>query len=900
MRTRACAGLLVLALIAVGCDWTQWGADSTRSGAMPEPSLTRDSLAALSKTTVAQLPASTQAVTAGGIVFIAEDGQINAFDAATHAVVWRAALPSGSTAGGALAVDVDSATVFVLVAGSGPILLGFDVYGIEHCDTQLNWCTPKFFAQVGTVPGFATPLLVAEGKVFAHGGNSVAAFDATGQFNCVPFLGTRACSPLWSAALGSSAPSIGPAFSGGRVFDAVDTASGPGVGAFDASSGALLWSAPLGGSITAPPSVGAGGLLFVPIEDRIQAMPSVGCGAPVCAPWFSLVPPATETGSFHSTPAVASPRVYSTNGNGSLYIWSEAGCGAETCEPSAAHLVNTPGGGSSGYEQTVAIANGVVFLLAQRAVSGSDHVFLLALDGTDGSELRAWDLQPGSFGAGRASASIANGAIYAPTDSALYAVQAPPVEPVASLTVSGLELRPAFSPAIHDYALRCGAGPNRITLSMGAVPGGAVRVVAPFTTQRTASRTLPLTLSANQAVVVEGSDAQGATAQYWIRCLPADFPTITATPHADVGQPTPGWYLAGNIANGQGVAAYAMILDRHGTPVWYRRTATNALDVASFARNTVSYMEQSGALGFITDPNASFDVHALGVGLVKRIRAVGMPTDLHELLELPNGNHLVLAYPLKRGVDLTGLAADPPPGPNSTIADCVVQEVTPQGELAWEWRASDHSDIPAENQNPGKLVLNGETIYDVFHCNSVDVTPAGDVLLSIRHYNAVILIRRSDGQILWKLGGSPVSESGATILEVTNDAQPIRLQHDARILPNGNISLFDNQAPTRAPARAVEYSLDLASGTAQRVFEYVNPTGRASLATGSFRRYSDGHSVICWGIDATFSGALLSELDTQGDNVLDISFGAPSGSYRALKVPPTRFDANVLRLTAGL
>ena len=431
-----------------------------------------------------------------------------------------------------------------------------------------------------------------------------------------------------------------------------------------------------------------------------------------------------------------------------------------------------------------------------------------------GAEVVSWDLKSGGFGAGRANASTANGVIYAPVDSALYAIHRPPVEPLASLSVSPLTLSPTFSPSTHDYVVRCAAGTNSLTIAMTAKPGGSVRLVAPTTTQPSPSQTVPVQLSENQAAVVEAADANGATAQYWIRCLPADFPAISVTAHPAAGTPTPGWYLAGNLLASAGEGPYAMILDGHGTPVWYRRAPQGTpINVTALGRNTVGFMSNVGLLGFITDPTATFDIYSLDTGAIQKVKTVGTPTDLHEFQTLPNGDHLLLSYRLKRGVDLTGLSGDPPPGPNSTIADCVVQDVAPGGQLVWEWSASDHTNIVAENQSPGKTMVAGETVYDVFHCNSIDATPSGDLLLSIRHFSAVDLIRRSDGKIKWKLGGNPVSGDGAQIIQVQNDSG-FHFQHDARMLPNGHITLFDNEALFLPAARGVEYALDLAAGTA--------------------------------------------------------------------------------------
>src|SRR6185437_10373036 len=112
--------------------------------------------------------------------------------------------------------------------------------------------------------------------------------------------------------------------------------------------------------------------------------------------------------------------------------------------------------------------------------------------------------------------------------------------------------------------------------------------------------------------------------------------------------------------------------------------------------DTVAFMQNVQSGGYITDPNAQFDVYNLDNNTTSAIKAVGVSTDVHELATAPNGDHLLLSFPMKSGVDLTGLTGSPTPGPNSTIADCVVQDVDPQGNLLWQWAASDHFDPRTE------------------------------------------------------------------------------------------------------------------------------------------------------------------------------------------------------------
>jgi hypothetical protein len=297
------------------------------------------------------------------------------------------------------------------------------------------------------------------------------------------------------------------------------------------------------------------------------------------------------------------------------------------------------------------------------------------------------------------------------------------VQPLASLAVSPLALSPAFSPSTFDYVVRCTAGTNSLTFTMTAVPGGTVALTAPTTTPPAASRTATVGLTPTQAAVVRATDAEGASADYWIRCLPPDFPTIDVTKHFEAGDPTPGWYLLGNniLPTSGGTSSYAMILDLNGTPVWYKRSAPPAVNLTPTRPGHVAYQSTATATGFTTDPNATYTEYSFADGSVQEYRASGVPPDLHEFTALPNGHHLVLSYPLRSGIDLTGLDTTPTPGPNSTIADCVVQDIDPAGNLAWQWTGSDHIDAKTESLAAPSATHGGQNVYDPFHCNSIDV-----------------------------------------------------------------------------------------------------------------------------------------------------------------------------------
>jgi hypothetical protein len=380
----------------------------------------------------------------------------------------------------------------------------------------------------------------------------------------------------------------------------------------------------------------------------------------------------------------------------------------------------------------------------------------------------------------------------------------------------------------------------------------------------------------DQALVVRG--------RYWIRCLPHDFPQITVS-HPSGGAPTPGYYLVNT-------GAYATVLDVHGTPVWYAR-GSNVVNVDAPAANTLSLMP-AGTAPFGTSATADFELHALDTQTTRYVRASGSPTDAHELRLLPNGHFLLFAYPIESDKDLTGIGSL---GANETIADCQIQEVDAAGAVVWSWLASDHVDPVTESLEVHASPVAGQTVQDVFHCNSIEVDASGNLLVSMRHTNSIVYIDKGTGKILWKLGGTPTSKDEAKCIQVVGDPEgTFSMQHDARFRPNGNVTLFDDHGATSGVARGVEYAIDQAAGTATVAFQFLGTT--QSQYEGSFRRYDDGESVVGWG-GAAPDARVVTELNAAGQEVFDVSFAPVAAPYRALKVPTTTIDIGAMRLTAG-
>jgi hypothetical protein len=473
------------------------------------------------------------------------------------------------------------------------------------------------------------------------------------------------------------------------------------------------------------------------------------------------------------------------------------------------------------------------------------------------------------------------------------------------------QMSPLFSPSIHDYVIHCASATNSITFTVNGAP-------------------ITKTLVENQPEIVQGNGAP-----YWIRCLPHDFPPITATPMN--GGPSPGYYFTGTITKPKSPVAYptpyAMILDTNGTPVWYQAASyganlDGATNVELFPNDTLAWSPINGP-GVGATPGQGYRLFNLDTQTLSQQPSPAQPPDLHELLQLPNGHRMELATPIRSCGNGTptpqcpfGMQASPGPAffstvTNSSYVDCFVQEVDASGNLVWSWDAKDHVHF-MENKIQNPVVINGHNYADVYHCNSIDVSPTGsDVLLSLRDTSAVYDINHASGKITWKLSGADtpgkIVGDNASILTITGDTEgnTISGQHDARFQSGGDVSLFDDHTiclsppsmcPQSGAARGVQYLINLGTKTATRDFNYAMDTS-PSAATGSFRRYvnvAGGDNVIGWGFHSSPSNVMMSEVNDAQLPLLTFSFPPGLFEYRFLKVATLPFDINLLRQTAGV
>jgi hypothetical protein len=315
------------------------------------------------------------------------------------------------------------------------------------------------------------------------------------------------------------------------------------------------------------------------------------------------------------------------------------------------------------------------------------------------------------------------------------------------------------------------------------------------------------------------------------------------------------------------------------------------LDASLLPDDNVAWAQQHGQDLAPGVSSGTYEEHSLNGTLVRTFSIPnGIPTDRHEMQLLPNGNYVVVAYTPRDGVDLS-----PYGGPaNATVLDALVEEITPDRQVAWAWRSSDHIDLAETGRWYQKFVLahpvplrDGRKAYDIVHINAVDPYGPDSFLVSLRHTDAVYAIDKPSGNVLWKLGGRNMPSS----LTILNDSVPdFGGQHDVRALPDGTISMYDNgTARGRAP-RALRFRVDAAQRTATLLQSLSDPEALDSFCCGSARKLPGGNWVISWG-----GLELVTETTKTGKRVFALHFPALM-SYRAFPVLPGRLSRAVLRV----
>ena len=166
--------------------------------------------------------------------------------------------------------------------------------------------------------------------------------------------------------------------------------------------------------------------------------------------------------------------------------------------------------------------------------------------------------------------------------------------------------------------------------------------------------------------------------------------------------------------------------------------------------------------------------------LVGRVHAGnGLKADLHDFHITPQDTAVLTVF---EPIDCN-LSSDHGPA-SGAVTDSIFQEIDLRtGLVRREWSSLDH--VPLSDSYSAANTTSDEWPFDYFHLNSIDPLASGRTLISARNTWALYELSSTTGQVLLRIGGkhSEVKLAG-------NAATAF--QHDATMLENGTISVFDN------------------------------------------------------------------------------------------------------------
>lgn len=152
--------------------------------------------------------------------------------------------------------------------------------------------------------------------------------------------------------------------------------------------------------------------------------------------------------------------------------------------------------------------------------------------------------------------------------------------------------------------------------------------------------------------------------------------------------------------------------------------------------------------------------------------------------------------------------------------------------------------------------MNGAMALDLFHANSVvsldrptlykkhEIFAPNNILVCMRHQDLIAAVNLSDDRVIWTWGRGELSGP-----------------HDASVLENGNILVFDNGLE-RSASRAVE--VDPRNGRIVWTYQAPEPGSFFTVAGGNAQRLANGNTLLVnyddgLAIEVTRSGRVVWE-----------------------------------------
>ncbi|MBN2104038.1 aryl-sulfate sulfotransferase [bacterium] len=338
--------------------------------------------------------------------------------------------------------------------------------------------------------------------------------------------------------------------------------------------------------------------------------------------------------------------------------------------------------------------------------------------------------------------------------------------------------------------------------------------------------------------------------------VPADYPfiNITVNENPDAGHIffTTAWMPP----------HYSMILDNSGAPVWYRKFEDAHVDfkVQPDGRLTMTDLRNDQYIAM----DQTYTV--VDSFVVPR----GYRPDEHELQVLPNGHYFLIA---RRDsiIDMSQLIEGGET--KARVYGNSLVEMDADDKIVRMWSGWKHYHMfDAVHENFQNIII------DPVHMNAVAVDLDGHILVSCRAMNEITKFSRHTDEVIWRLGGAN------DYFTWPEGEDRINYQHDIRVLPDGNYTIFDN-GNFRTPeySRVIELSLDTENWSVTKVWEYRENPDIYTPYMGNTQRLPNGNTLICW---SNWELPKLTEVRPDGSKAFEMDFvNATLRTYRTFRFP---------------
>jgi Arylsulfotransferase (ASST) len=322
----------------------------------------------------------------------------------------------------------------------------------------------------------------------------------------------------------------------------------------------------------------------------------------------------------------------------------------------------------------------------------------------------------------------------------------------------------------------------------------------------------------------------------------------------------------------------SLIVDNEGQVVWFRPLQgrfgrAHNLKVQNYrGKSVLTWMD--GVNEYVIFDHSYREIARFSAGNDRN-------GDHHEFLISPQDTALITVYsPVPRDLSSIGGLE------NDRVWQGMVQELDIEsGEVLFEWHSLQHVGL---DEGYATVSQDGRPGFDYFHINSIDVDHDDNLLVSARQTFAVYKIDRKSGEIIWRLGGK---KSDFSMGKGTRFAY----QHDARRLPDGTISIFDNGNTVfhGLVPRAVEGSRGIVLDVDEKKMkvsllrEYTHPNTQYADASGNVQLLPNSNVFVGWGRALHFS-----EFSHDGKLLFDGKLPTGNRSYRYFRFEWSGYPTN--------